>query len=334
MKVVTTTYDLDLTEHSKWLGRHMLSLMFQDNTGRRFTDRQRLVNTTPLPGFNSNILNGQNQIRPVFYVDLDKGDRTPKDMLDLRKFDTQFSEFSGIQAEYKNFRAGIDNETQQKVYMLAAQSFFFNDHLVTTGGYRIDQQDDFDVAPPDWARNSDGTWVSYHDGINKRTSNAAASDVEESTYSYGGVYHLVKNKDWVDTFSLVYNRSNNFEPSVADPNFQGVPRPFSTGQTIDYGVQGSFFGGKLAGKITMYENSQKNARAVGGGFGFVSTGYDAIWSALADAVMQPSPIPLTSYPKVWKSRRLTHPWITGDFHYLPAITKPFGLTSLHPQLNI
>ena len=278
----TTTYDLDLTEFNKWAGRHMLSLMYQDNTGRRFTDRQRLVNNTPLPGYNSNILNNENRIRPVFYVDLDGGDRAPADSLDLRNFDTQFSELPGINAEYVNFRSGIDTETIQEVYMLAGQSFFFDDHLVTTAGYRIDTQDVSDVAAPDWARKSDGTWVSYHDGINERTLNEAVSNVEEDTYSYGAVYHLVKNKDWVDNFSLSYNRSNNFEPSVADPNFQGVPRDFSTGQTIDYGLRGSFFGGKLTAKISRFESSQSNARA--SDHGFVRSGFDAIWSALADEI--------------------------------------------------
>ena len=278
----TATYDLDLTEHSKWLGRHMLSLMYGDNTGRRFTDRQRLQNTTPLPGYNSNILNGQNSIRPVFYVDLDKGDRASSDMLDLRKFDTQFSEFPGITAEYVNRIAGVDTETSQKIYMLAGQSFFFDDHLVTTAGYRIDQQDVSDVEAADWAKKSDGTFTGYRDGINKRTLNESVSGVEEGTYSYGGVYHLIRNKDWVDHFSLSYNRSNNFEPSVAGNNFQDVPRDFSTGQTIDYGFNASFFQGKLNGKITWFESSQKFARA--GDQGFVRTGFDAIWSALADEV--------------------------------------------------
>jgi hypothetical protein len=280
----TTTYDLDLTDYNSWAGRHMFSFMVQHNTGRRFTDRERLVNTTPLPGFNSNILNGQNFIRPVFYVELDGGDRAPRDMLDLRRFDAQFSELPGVSAKYVNFRSGIDTETIQKIYMIAGQSFFFDDRLVTTGGYRIDTQDVSDVAAPDWARNSDGTWVSYRDGVNKRTRNEAVSNVEEGTYSYGGVFHLVKNKDWVDNFSLSYNRSNNFEPSVADPNFQGVPRDFSTGKTIDYGIIGSFFGGKLSGKISKFESSQTNARATGNDFGFVRTGFDNIWQALADEV--------------------------------------------------
>jgi iron complex outermembrane receptor protein len=280
----TATYDLDLREQSKWAGRHQISLMAQDNTGRRFTDRQRLINTTPLAGFNGNVLNGANRIRPVFYVDIDGGDRAPQagQSLDVRDWQDYASSFSGVQAEYLNFRSGVDTENKQKVYMLAAQSYFYDDRLVTTLGSRIDTQDIQDVAGPDWAKKSDGSFVSYLDGVNVRTPNLAISNVEESTYSLGGVFHLVRSQGDLDFFSLTYNRSNNFEPSAGDSNYQGIPRDYSTGETIDYGFKASMYQGKLSGKLSWFESGQKNARAVGGTS--ISGSSNAIWEALADAV--------------------------------------------------
>ena len=280
----TATYDLDLRERSKWAGRHQLSFMMQDNTGRRFTDRQRLTNVTPLEGFSSNVLNGANRIRPVFYVDLEGGDRAPQSgqSLDIRDWQSYFSSFNGVQAEYLNFRSGVDTENVQKVYMLAGQSHFFDDRLVTTLGTRIDTQDIEDVEGADWAKKADGSFVSYLDGVNTRTPNPAISNVEESTYSLGTVFHLLRNKGEIDHFSLTYNRSNNFEPTAGDSNYQMVPRDFSTGQTIDYGFKASFFQGKLSGKLSWFESSQQNARAVGGTS--ISGDSNAIWEALADTV--------------------------------------------------
>ncbi len=278
---LTASYDLDLREQAKWAGRHLISGMYQDSKGRRFTDRQRLVNTTPLSGFNDNILNGQNFLRPVFYVDLEDGDRASFDELDLRNFDSQFSELPGVNAEYANFRSGVDTETTQGIAMLAAQSYFFNDRLVTTLGHRIDTQDVTDVTAGNWERNSDGTYVSYLSGINTRTPNVGVSDVEETTYSLGGVFHLVQNQGAVDNFSLSYNRSKNFEPSVADPDMLGLPRPHSTGQTIDYGFKASFFQGKLNGKISWFESSQRNARTSADIF---PGAFNNIYQALGDTV--------------------------------------------------
>ncbi|MBK1878995.1 TonB-dependent receptor [Pelagicoccus mobilis] len=276
----TTTYELDLREKGEWLGTHQFSLMAQHNIGRRFTNRNRLYNTDT-ERFHPVATNGQNRIMTVFYVDPVGGDRARQngESLDPRDWASDFSALEGVTAEYLNFTSGINTETKQNVYMAAGQSHFFNKRLVTTLGYRIDTSDVDDVAGSAWVKNADGTRVDFDDPSLVRTRNEAVSDIEEGTYSVGAVYHLLRDRGLLDSFSLSFNQSTNFQPSASDPNLQGRPLPFATGETKDVGIKASMFNGKLNGSLSWFEGGQLNNRT---GAGQVLTRAREIWNGLIE----------------------------------------------------
>jgi hypothetical protein len=151
---------------------------------------------------------------------------------------------------------------------------------VTTVGYRIDQQDAYDLGGADWEKDSDGWYLPIRD-LSVRPSKAEEiSGVEEGTYSVGAVYHLFRGKGTLDYMSLSFNKSTNFEPVPGFPNFQGGFRDSSTGETKDYGVRFLMF--ELNINVNYFESGQKNARLSGPGFSvlFIKDDWNAIWTGL------------------------------------------------------
>ena len=277
----TLTYSLDLTKFNRWAGRHMIAGMAERDDGIRYTDANRLQNTTPLPGYAASIVDATNTITPRYYIDPKKGDLASKSDFDLGNYAAYFSRLPGINAKYVPIRAGTDTRALQNVYMAAAQSFWLQDRLITTLGYRIDTQDVRDVTAANWLKNPDGTWVSWRTGRLARVSNPASSGVREATHSYGAVLHLVKNRGWLDALSLTYNTSTNFSPSDAVVNFQSSVIPNAQGKTKDYGVNLSLFHGKLDLKVSQFKSGQTNARLDTASISFMITDYTAIWNAIA-----------------------------------------------------
>ncbi|MCH6258185.1 hypothetical protein MLD52_16605 [Puniceicoccaceae bacterium K14] len=277
---LTASYKLDLRDKGKLLGRHMFSAMFSEESGTLAVDIGRLYNVTPLEGYNANILHSENLIAPVFYQDLESGDRTPAEDLKLENWPTQLSKLPGIKAEYLNFVPGYDTETEQTAILFAGQSHLFNEKLIATYGIRRDTQDAYEVDRANWVQNSDGSWASFKESLTPLTLNEAVSGISEETYSYGVVYKLIQSDGILNNFSLTYNRANNFEPATVAKNFQGFTSPNSQGQTIDYGFKFAMFEDKLQAKISWFEGGQRNARLGGGTPGSISKKFDAIWEEL------------------------------------------------------
>ena len=277
----TLTYNLDLTKFSKWAGHHMIAGMAEGDDGVRYTDANRLQNMTPLPGFNASVVDASNSITPNYYFDPKQGNLASGAAFDVLNYEKYFSQIPGITAKYVGIRAGTDTEAKQGVYMIAGQSFWLDDRLVTTVGYRIDTQDVWDVTPANWVKNSNGTFASWHSGLLNRIKNPLSSGVRVATHSYGAVFHLVKNKGWLDALTLTYNTSTNFSPSDAVLNFQQNIIPNAKGQTKDYGVNVSLFHDKLNFKISQFKSGQTNARSFPAALSTMLLDYNAIWTAIA-----------------------------------------------------
>jgi outer membrane receptor protein involved in Fe transport len=277
----TLTYNLDLTKFNRFIGRHMIAGMVERDDGIRYTDANRLQNVTPLAGFSSSVVDATNTITPRYYFDPKKGNLASGAAFDLLKYEGYFSQLPGVTARYVPIRAGTDTRALQNVYMGAAQSFWFNDRLVTTAGYRIDTQDVWDVTPAAWLKNPDGTFVSWRTGRLPRIKNPVSSGVREATHSYGAVLHVVKNLGWLDTLSLTYNTSTNFSPSDAVLNFQQNIIPNASGKTKDYGINLSLFRGKLDLKVSQFKSGQTNARSFPAALSSMLLDYNAIWTAIA-----------------------------------------------------
>lgn len=277
----TTSYELDLRDSHDWLGRHQFAAMIEDNSGVRYTNRAQLFNTDEAR-LNANYLAGVNKLRPVIYVDPKQGVIGDGPLPDTRTMAEYLSTFDGITAEWKNFTTGTHEEIEQRSYMLAAQSHFFGDRLVTTLGYRIDEQDFWNVPGSDWQRDPETNfYVDYIDSTAELVMVDDVSDISEGTYSLGAVFHLFEDKGAFDRFSLTYNQSNNFAPSSGFPTFDGGVTANSTGETEDIGIKVQMFDGKLNAHLNRFESGQLNAR--GPNVGTVVNGYNSVWSQLEEA---------------------------------------------------
>lgn len=147
----------------------------------------------------------------------------------------------------KGEQSGID------AMMVAGQSYFLNDKLILTYGYR---EDDFYLFSPagNGARNSFNNQRNVVD-----EDNALVQEFVGETETYGGVYHINEN------VSLVYNYSSNAGISdfsdkdiFGGPGQQGGINPVPNGETEDIGISYSALGGKVFMKAAIFETSSNN----------------------------------------------------------------------------
>lgn len=141
-----------------------------------------------------------------------------------------------------------DDTVETTSMLLAAQSFWFNDRLVTTLGIR---QDDVEYTSHDVVRPSGEDYeIDY--------SSRFTQSFDSPTYTAGVVYHATEQ------FSLFYNQSSN----IGYPNFlidvlpaelspdgriQSVTPDPTEGDGWDAGVMFTLFEGKIDGRFTLYE---------------------------------------------------------------------------------
>ncbi|EDY81832.1 TonB-dependent receptor plug domain protein [Verrucomicrobiia bacterium DG1235] len=136
------------------------------------------------------------------------------------------------------------------------QSFFWDDRIVTTLGWRDDEatNQDGDIAPTNAAGyRTFGKLDSWNDWD--------ASVVEGPTKTRGIVFHAF---DWL---SLHYNESDNFNPAPAAVDFFGNLLPNPSGDGEDYGVTFNLFEDKLVARINMFEAFEQNSRDLPGDIG-------------------------------------------------------------------
>ena len=275
----TATYELDLEEHSKWLGRHQFAAMFEDREGTRKTNRGQLFNTGSSRPNQNNYLSGQNKLRAIVFVDPTTTNNADPDLRDLAQMFNTFSA-QGINAEWRNFREGTHEENFQKSYLLAAHSHFLDGRLVTTAGYRIDEQDFYTILANRWARDENRFFIGFKDHEVDPELVDEISGVSESTYSVGGVFHMIENKEKIDHLSLTYNKSNNFQPSQGFPTFDGSVRGGSEGETEDIGIKLGLFGGKLNAALNFFDSGQLRAR--GRNVAAMTLTWNGIWEDLEE----------------------------------------------------
>lgn len=281
----TLSYDLDFENSPRWIGRSQFALMAEKNTGHVFSNRKDLMDTDPDTMLNANPLNANNRIYTIYYVNLDGSPSTVAGQPDDVRYLQPYLADNGLPgSEWVSTLSGLSVETKQNAYLAAVQSFWFDDRLVTTLGYRVDEQDVYDIDGSAWTKDERGYWTGYRDIEVARTKNAGVSDISESSYSLGAVYHLIRGAGPLNLFSLTYNTSTNFSPSAAQRNFQGETVDFSQGETEDIGFKADFYDGKLSMRLSYYQSAQKNARQSGANSSFINAAYDAIWSALAEQV--------------------------------------------------
>ncbi len=142
------------------------------------------------------------------------------------------------------------NSTRVEVRTLSAtlQSYFLNDRIVTTYGFRRDRQR---------TRQSNGN---SYDATAGRITNAGL-DVWNPWINQSGdtkTFGIVaKPTRWLNIF---YNRSDSFAPAPALQTLFGDPLPNPSGTGKDYGVSFTALDNKLSVKINRYQSTDLNSR--------------------------------------------------------------------------
>lgn len=237
----TASYEIELGQHA---GKHLFAFLAEQRNETNIRDNQveRIAGTPPVPG---NPENASNNLRRRTYVNLSG----PAADIAIADFRLQPLEAGGGPITTTFFsngqNASYDYKFKFTSLMVALQSRFLNERLITTAGYRNETADAF------YSRAVRGApQLGYTLGFFQSVRNTTPSELDAITRSIGGVYHVTKQ------LSLVYNRSSN----VALPNpqivvFPGGPPPTTKGESTDYGVKITLLAGKLFATITRYETS-------------------------------------------------------------------------------
>ena len=147
-----------------------------------------------------------------------------------------------------------------KVDSMAAvlQSFFFDEHLVTTVSWRSDDVEIYDYGT---IRDPDGERL--HLGFEEIPDEPTLSVKDKETVSYSIVAHspefINRHLPWDMRFSVHYNDSSNFDASAFRIDIFNNEIPQQEGSTKDYGFSIYALENRLAVKVNWYESSQTGA---------------------------------------------------------------------------
>ena len=155
------------------------------------------------------------------------------------------------------------NREELRTVSLTAQSYFLQDRIVTTVGWRRDKRRtrSSSAAAVDPATGlvtyaPYATWGAWTEDATGPLGEATKASQRGDTKTYGVV---AKPMSWLNLF---YNRSDSFYPQVVRyaMDLKGVI-PNAKGEGKDYGVAFTALQGKLSVKINRYEVAEKGSRA-------------------------------------------------------------------------
>jgi len=136
------------------------------------------------------------------------------------------------------------------------QGYLLGGDLVPSLGWRKDKITNYQsnaITDP----NTGYTSLSYPDNLQSRT------DAEGTSKTWGGVYHfpksLMEKLPGDLTFSVLFNRSENFKPDAARLDLNGNPIPNATGTTSEYGFVTTALADKISLKVDWFKTTVKNA---------------------------------------------------------------------------
>ncbi|MDO8540586.1 MAG: TonB-dependent receptor plug domain-containing protein [Opitutaceae bacterium] len=263
-----------LTTKWKWLGRHRIAA----SVARSKQSDLHELSWLALAGrpFNNTPNNANNRISVRNY--LTEGDHGTYRAGDWRTLPSSIT-FGGrtYDLAFVNDVYGANNSgmTQDMDSMLGViQSYFFQDKLVTTFGYRED-----DVTITQLGFHSDPV---IGDVVDRDPAKATITNVTGRTLSVGGVYHVL---DWV---SLIANRSSNVGiPPLARTVFpKGNLAPLSKGEGQDFGVGLDLLEGRLSARLVYFTSNEKG-RITSAGLDGAPARNTRVMEAFASALVGP-----------------------------------------------
>ncbi len=285
-------YELDLTKHDnflRFLGHHRLVGLWSRQDDRAHTFRYRTAwdggdnRYQPLAtGANAQVASsnftrlfyvGQNDHGHVDYSQGSlgqPGDGGPSTMTaSTYNWTTGKWDQSDLHQSTLLFYTGAYGLNQKVIdsKSVALSSYFWNDRLVVTAGWR---KDDYKAR------------ATNPIGLTTQTIPAASTDLYVNGLAIDPSWTDRRLKDWFrvsgetkttgavlhafrwhgNELSFHFNKSDNFNPPNGIPvDFYGNPLPKSTGDGKDYGFSVSMFDNKLVARVNWYESNNLNAPA-------------------------------------------------------------------------
>jgi outer membrane receptor protein involved in Fe transport len=279
---VQASYELDFAEVSdnNFLGKHRLSALFTDSTFTEFTyaweQRISAVNHPGWTGDRTLLDDSSRRAHAVVYVGdpLQPGQMYPNytgfpetelfrtgELFAYEFYDPEAGEGGAwvegpeVALERMVHRNAGWNIRDTEGIGFALQSFFWNDKIVTTLGWRDDEVTGRSTSFP--TPGSDGLYTLDRDQWTLGDPGTAS----DSTVTTGAVYHAT---DWL---SFHWNESENFVVSPPQVDILGRDIPSSSGIGEDYGFSLNLLDQKMNVKFNWFETTQKNSSD--GGLGFV-----------------------------------------------------------------
>ncbi len=236
----TLAYTFDGDRYSRWLGNWVVAGLLNRYNNTQGLDDSFMVNTTPLPGFNSNVSNSQNRIAYRTY--LFEG---AKAWLPAANYghDLPVITAAGITPALKNTRS-VNDLTSVEGWTLGTQAKLLQDHLVLTYGQRHDSVKRFTASP---APNADGFYNHWTTFARPQVLAFSAD-----TQTFGAVAHVNR---WVSAF---YNKSESIDFGSPRLDILGNALPVPGGKGKDYGLKFSFLGDRLNATVSRYDSRSVN----------------------------------------------------------------------------
>lgn len=282
---ITTSlnYDFDKeTENLGWLGNHTIAGLFELEDSISLWDSTRLINTTPLPGYEfpttaggyaneypqGIIFSGWGTPNSINYMNyVDPATRTTYGPTDPREIRETVNKIDGIQAEWVHTYV---NPTQVRAFesklqstLLVLQSRWWKDRIVTTLGWRRDGRKEYDAMDPNQNQTIEQVWQSPT-GFGgeatpaKEMKRFLSKDDDPDTLTRGVVYHVHQGSGTFSYFGLNYNYSTSFGLASFNNTPAGDPSPDKTGETEDFGFRVGLWDNKLNAQFTVFESSVLN----------------------------------------------------------------------------
>lgn len=260
---LTGSYEFDLGKSAgwkKWLGRHRVAALGE----RRSEDRQSYNSIRKIvvnPPNTTSPEHANNSVRYRTYVDLSG----PIDEIAVADFRSDpLGRFAWVPA--LNI---VDTKRVTDTVLVAAQSYFWQDRIVTTFGYRDDQVKDWGSTTTRGA-----AYGTFTQGNLMAVRNADPESGGGITRTEGVVVHATS---WLAGF---YNTSSSFNlANQANRIAPGIQAPNAEGVSDDLGLKISLFNGRVYATVTYYETATtRDAGSLNAGIS--NAGVNAIWDAL------------------------------------------------------
>ena len=260
------SYTLDLTESSKWLGRHHIAGMVESVEREEITPLLDLHNTSPAKANEVLGLNGGLAFKPtvdhpwnrakvryyidpandIYYLDnnlagfvpeLYSGDSIPE------------ADPSGFTPAFVQARPPSNFYSENQTFLGTVQSFFLDDKLVTTLGWRNEEQDMWVAA---FAQGSDRLFPDPHSVSAKDDYAENITTVKETTSIQSVVYKPV---NWM---SLTFNMSESFLPPSGAKDIYGNLLPETTAENTDFGIRFNLMEERVYLGVNFYNTESQN----------------------------------------------------------------------------